>query len=191
MLDSEEDVEGLDQRTLSVASAAVLVPFADPIAAVVEDPIGQSRRSHVLASCEERADLVEEYGRGAFLVHAAENVGDLVDGVCEFGYEAGNSLRVISVDGVKHVQHLGDQLGSGGFDRDRHHEEPLFVLGPGERGVDDEVVRIGHPGCVRLDAEIPQADGRVGGAGWELQMSGDFQERSRDAWGQDLLIVSR
>lgn len=96
----------------------MLVPFADSVTAIIEHTVWQSRRGHILASREERADLVEEDGRGTFLVHSAEHVSDVVNAACNLDYEASDPAGIVGGDGIKHVQHMGEQLGTNFFDCD-------------------------------------------------------------------------
>lgn len=116
MLNTEEDVERLDQRALCIAPAAVLVPFADSVTTIIEYTVWQSRGGHILASREERADLVEEDGRGTFLVHSAEHGGNVINAACDLGHEASDTPGIVGGDGIKHVQHMGEQLGTDFFD---------------------------------------------------------------------------
>lgn len=134
MLNTEENIEGLNKRTLSVAAAAVLVPLAGSVTEVVEQAVWKAGRTHILASREEWTQLVEE-GRGsAFLAHAAEDLGDLDQAggeLCQDGRQAGGVVGVHCVDGL---EHLADESCSCCFDSDGDHVEPFFVLGAGEGG---------------------------------------------------------
>lgn len=92
---SEKDIEALDQRALSIAASAVLVPFSLPFADIVEHAIWQTGCSHVLASGEERTQDVEEDVRVIFLVHPCEHGGEVPECVTEAVEERCQTLGVV------------------------------------------------------------------------------------------------
>lgn len=84
------------------------------------------------------------------------------------------------------LEHERDNLRAFGFNGDGDHQEPFFVFGSCEGGGGGEGLGVGEVGVRAWDGEVPEVEGRVGGARWEFEVVGDFEEWAGDGWGEDL-----
>lgn len=133
VVDTQNDVEELDEGALPVVSARQLSPLTLSVTLVVKDAPWQTCRSHVFASGEERSDAVVEGHGIAPLVHPLEKVADIMYAFLECVERPNNDPIVSGLDGVGGSYHRIDYTGALGLHCYADEEEPRLGLCPRER----------------------------------------------------------
>ncbi|KAH6609736.1 hypothetical protein Trco_003082 [Trichoderma cornu-damae] len=178
VVDAEHDVEELDERTLSVASAPELPPFAFAVSFVVKDAPGQAGRLHVLAAGKERPDLVVEDEGVAALVHPLQERADVLDARLQLPQAFGNDRVVASLDGLEGARHGVEDVAGLGLHGNADEQKPRFGFGAGKGQEGAEIFQLGK--VIAFAAKVPKVGAGIGQGRGQLKMSGDAEVRNGD-----------
>lgn len=86
MLNTQEDIKRLNQRTLRITPTTQLLPVLgplNPIADIIVNTPGQTSRTHILATSKERPQLVKEDSRSVMLIHPLKRQREIAQTIRE------------------------------------------------------------------------------------------------------------
>jgi hypothetical protein len=129
VINTEHDIQELDQRALRIASPGVAAQVARPVDPLVPYP------PHALAARETPTHTMVEHQRRALLVHPGKCCIYLGKATRELVEELSDLPTTSVPSSVDGVQHLGYHETSNDLYRGRDTEEPFLVFGPSE-GID-------------------------------------------------------
>lgn len=181
VINTERDIEKLDDRALSITATAVLAIFAAArFIELVEHTVRQTSLGHVLAPCKEWPDAMVEDGRVTALVDPLQQGAEIVQALRECAQATGHGSCIAVASSGHGRQHQRDDGRATCLDGDRDQVKPGLVDGAGEGCQGGEVLE-------RVDAlvneqrlEVPQTHAGISSDGEDLEPLGDREERHGD-----------
>lgn len=134
MFDSQDDVKGLNQGALCIATTRVFMVVLISVSILVQNAIWKTRLFHISRSCKEGTDSEIENIRITFLIHPSKQLTKIVYVLSKRKKRVHNRRTVAFPSSGHGFKHRRDALGTTSFDGYGNKIEPLFVPCPSKRG---------------------------------------------------------
>lgn len=134
MLNPQDDVKGLNQRALCVATTGVFVIGLVSVSILVQDAIWKTRLLHISGSCKEGTDSEVENIWITLLIHPSKQLTKVVYVLGKLKKRVHDRRAVVLSSSSNGFEHRRDALGPTGFDGHGDKVEPFFVPCSSERG---------------------------------------------------------